>query len=111
MFIRAYKLLSDVLTIPFFIFFSIRLILSKETFTSILEKFTIIKKKRPKGEVVWVNGVSIGEAKTAEIIANQIKKNVSKLFSIVEYLNTCLLCPTITKQRKKLYFSLLSCRH
>ncbi len=107
MFIRAYKLLSDVLTIPFFIFFSIRLILSKETFTSILEKFTIIKKKRPKGEVVWVNGVSIGEAKTAEIIANQIKKmypNYSVLLSTSTLASYALL-----SQKKEKHYILVYC--
>ena len=52
----------------------LRLLLSKENAESICEKFFFKKKRRPEGDLIWINGVSIGEAKTAIIIAEQIKK-------------------------------------
>ncbi len=76
--IKFYKILSDILFIPILMYFILRLFLSKENLDSIEEKFFFKKKKRPKGDLVWINGVSIGEAKTALIIAEQIKKNYPK---------------------------------
>ena len=38
------------------------------------KNFFFKKKRRPEGDLIWINGVSIGEAKTAIIIAEQIKK-------------------------------------
>ena len=56
----------------------LRLLLSKENAESICEKFFFKKKQRPEGDLIWINGVSIGEAKTAIIIAEQIQKNNPK---------------------------------
>lgn len=84
MFINFYRIISDLLFIPILIYFSIRLLLSKEKVLSILEKFNLSKKKRPKGDLVWINAVSVGEAKTGLIIAKKIKKNnpdINILFS------------------------------
>ena len=84
MFINFYRIISDLLFIPILIYFSIRLLLSKEKVLSILEKFNLSKKKRPKGDLVWINAVSVGEAKTGLIIAIKIKKNnpdINILFS------------------------------
>ena len=49
-----------------------------------MEKFFFIKSKRPKGKVIWINGVSIGEAKSGLIVAEEILKkqpNTKILFS------------------------------
>ena len=40
-----------------------------------LGKFGFSKSKRPSGRVVWINGVSIGEAKSGVTIAEEILKN------------------------------------
>ena len=48
---------------------------SKEKIQRIREKFSLYKNTRPKGKLIWINGVSIGEAKTAITVANEIKKN------------------------------------
>ena len=59
----------------------IRLLISKEKIQSIVEKFSFYKIKRPVGEIIWINGVSIGEAKTAITIAEEIKKkNLGLIF-------------------------------
>ena len=75
-----YKYLSNILYLPILFYFLIRLLLSKETKTSLLEKFFLKKNQRPNGKIVWINGVSIGEAKTGMIIAEQIlKKDIYRL--------------------------------
>lgn len=71
---KTYKLLSNIFSLPLFIYFFIRLVASKENIKSLLEKFSIKNKKRPFGEIIWINGVSIGEAKTGVVIANEIKQ-------------------------------------
>ena len=58
--------------IPFFIFFLIRWVFSKENISSIMQKFFLKRQKRPKGRLIWINGVSIGEAKTGILIAEEI---------------------------------------
>ena len=74
MIIFLYKILSDLLLIPIFFYFFLRFLFSKENKGSISEKFFFIKKKKPQGNLIWINGVSIGEAKTGVIIAEQIRK-------------------------------------
>ncbi len=74
MWFTIYKYFSNFLSFPIFILFLFRLFLSKETISSICGKFSFFYHKRPKGELIWINGVSIGETKTAMVIANEIKK-------------------------------------
>lgn len=74
MVIRFYRILSDILLIPILFYFFVRFLFSKENKNSISEKFFLKKKKRPLGDLIWINGVSIGEAKTGLTIAEQIKK-------------------------------------
>ena len=69
-----YKYLSNILYFPILFYFFIRFLLSKETKKSLLEKFFLKRNKRPNGKIVWINGVSIGEAKTGMIVAEQILK-------------------------------------
>ena len=72
--IKIYKSISILIAPIIFIFLLIRLLISKEKIQSIVEKFSFYKIKRPVGEIIWINGVSIGEAKTAITIAEEIKK-------------------------------------
>ena len=74
MWITIYRILSNLLYLPIFIFFFLRLLFSKETLLSILQKFFLSKEKRPNGELIWINAVSIGESKTGIVIAEEIKK-------------------------------------
>ncbi len=74
MLMKIYRLFSDIFSLLIFFFFLVRLTISKEKIDSILEKFLLRCKKRPVGNLVWINGVSIGEAKTGLIIADQIKR-------------------------------------
>ena len=70
--------------VPILIYFLIRLLFSRESKQSIMEKFFFVKSKRPKGKVIWINGVSIGEAKSGLIVAEEILKkqpNTKILFS------------------------------
>ena len=74
MFLLFYNFVLLSFSIFIFAFFFLRLVLSKENTQSISEKFCLINKKRPKGEIIWINGVSIGEAKSGLTIANEILK-------------------------------------
>ena len=111
MFINFYRIISDLLFIPILIYFSIRLLLSKEKVLSILEKFNLSKKKRPKGDLVWINAVSVGEAKTGLIIAKKIKKNnpdINILFSTSTLTSYNILSE---KKRKKFFINFHSFRY
>ena len=84
MFLLFYNFVLISFSIFIVAFFFFRLILSKENIQSISEKFCLKNKKRPKGEIIWINGVSIGEAKSGLTIANEILKinpNAKILFS------------------------------
>ena len=84
MLLLIYRYLSNLFFIPILSFFFLRFLVSKETISSVLEKFSISRKKRPKGDLIWINGVSVGEAKTGIAVAKEIKKikpNSSILFS------------------------------
>jgi len=74
MFLLFYNFILLSFSIFILAFFFLRLIFSKENIQSISEKFCLKNKKRPKGEIIWINGVSIGEAKSGLTIANEILK-------------------------------------
>ena len=74
--LNAYKIFSNLLSFFIFVYFIIRLARSKESLLSIINKFVFYKKNRPKGKLVWINAVSIGESKSAETIINQISKTI-----------------------------------
>jgi len=69
-----YRYLSNLFFIPILLFFFLRFLVSKETLSSILQKFSISRKKRPEGDLIWINGVSVGESKTGIAVAREIKK-------------------------------------
>ena len=73
--LKIYKFISIILSPIIFLLLVFRLAISKEKIQSIREKFSLYKNTRPKGKLIWINGVSIGEAKTAITVANEIKKN------------------------------------
>ena len=75
MILKFYKYLSNLLLPLIFFYFVLRFLFSKEDKKSLLEKFSFSKSKRPNGRVVWINGVSIGEAKSGITIAEEILKN------------------------------------
>ena len=84
MFLFFYNFILLSFSIFILSFFLLRLIFSKENIQSISEKFCLMNKKRPKGEIIWINGVSIGEAKSGLTIANEILRinpNTTILFS------------------------------
>ena len=74
MLLLIYRYLSNLFFIPILLFFFLRFLVSKETISSILQKFSISRKKRPEGDLIWINGVSVGEAKTGIAVAREIKK-------------------------------------
>ena len=69
-----YKLLSNLASPIIFIFFVVRLIMTKESIKSVISKFVLYKKNRPNGNLIWINAVSIGEAKSAQSLAKEIHK-------------------------------------
>ena len=75
MLINFYKSLSNILFLPILLYFYLRLLVSKENKKSINEKFFFRKMSRPNGDLIWINGVSIGEAKSGLTVANEILNN------------------------------------
>ena len=69
-----YRIFSNFMFFPIFIYFLLRFVQSKESIESISQKFFLTKISRPKGEIIWINGVSIGEAKSGVLLINQILK-------------------------------------
>ena len=74
MLLLIYRYLSNLFFFPILFFFFLRFLVSKETISSILEKFSISRRKRPEGDLIWINGVSVGESKTGIAVAREIKK-------------------------------------
>ena len=74
MLINLYSLFSNILYLPIFLFFILRLFLSKETFRSLNEKFGFYKKKKPNKKVIWINAVSIGESLSVLPIVKMVSK-------------------------------------
>ena len=86
MLIFFYRILSNLLLIPIFLFFLTRFLLGKETLKSILQKFTIYKSSKLNvlnRKVVWVNAVSIGEAKVGILVAELLKEKYKSLHVIL----------------------------
>ena len=84
MYIFLYKIFSNFLSFFIFLFFLIRFFVSKENLQSLRDKFVLYKTIRITRKLIWINAVSIGEAKTALIIVREIlKKNpdINILFS------------------------------
>ena len=75
MILRFYKYISNLLLPIIFFYFVFRFFFSKEDKHSLLKKFGFSKIKRPNGRLVWINGVSIGEAKSGITVAKEILKN------------------------------------
>ena len=68
--------------IPFLIIF--RLISQKEELNKFKEKIGINSFKRPKGNLIWINAVSLGEARSViPLIKDILKYNVKILFTTV----------------------------
>ena len=59
---KLYAYISNLLLPLIFFYFVLRLFFSKEDKSSLLKKFGLSKINRPNGSIVWINGVSIGEA-------------------------------------------------
>ena len=74
MFIFLYKTFSNFLSFFIFLFFLIRFFVSKENFQSLRDKFVLYKTTRLTRKLIWINAVSIGEAKTAIIVVREILK-------------------------------------
>jgi len=75
MFFRFYNFLLFFFLPLILLFFLMRFFFSKETKQSIIEKFLFSKYPRPPGKLIWINGVSIGEAKSGLTIAKEFLVN------------------------------------
>ncbi len=69
-----YKLFSIVLLLFLFLMMVFRVLTGKDDATRIKEKFAFTCKDRPKGKVVWIHAVSVGESRTALILVDKIVK-------------------------------------
>ena len=100
MIIQIYKYFSNLIFLPILLYFIVRIVLSKETVDSVFEKFCLKKINRPKGKLVWINGVSIGEAKSALTVAEEILKNNPNTI-ILFSTSTITAYKTISKLKKE----------
>lgn len=94
---RLYKILSNFFFLPILFYFVLRFFRSKETSQSIKEKFCYKKILRPRGKLIWVNAVSIGETLSALSILKKIKKEYPK--HIILLTTSTLSSAEIIKQR------------
>ena len=97
---QIYKYLSNLIFLPILLYFIVRFFLSKETVGSVFEKFCFKTIDRPKGKLVWINGVSIGEAKSALTVAEEIIKNNPNTI-ILFSTSTLTAYKTISKLKKE----------
>ena len=103
MLIFFYRILSNLLLIPIFLFFLTRFFLGKETLKSILQKFTIQNPSKlyvPNKKVVWVNAVSIGEAKVGMLVAELLKEKYKSL-NVILSTSTITSFKILEKYQKK----------
>ena len=101
MFLRFYNLLTILLSPLIILFFLLRFFFSKETSQSLLEKFVLKKKTRPKGKLIWINGVSLGEAKSGVTIAKEFLINKPH-YTILLSTSTISAYKEISKQKEKI---------
>ena len=69
-----YKIFSIILLPFLFLMMVFRVFSGKDDSTRIKEKFAFTCKSRPKGKVIWIHGVSVGECRTALILVDRIVK-------------------------------------
>ena len=100
-----YKILS-VLVFPIvelWVFY--RIYKGKDDKRRFKEKFGISTCERPKGEVIWIHAVSVGEAKSALTLVDEIFKRDKKISILVT--TTTLTSAEIVAQHAKKYNSRL----
>ena len=76
--------------------------MTKESLISILSKFTLYKNNRPNGNLIWINAVSIGEARSAQSLAREICKKNPDL-NILFTTSTLSSYGLINREKKKFY--------
>ena len=103
MILRIYQIISNLFSPIIFVFFVFRLLKSKETKNSILNKFCLKKIQRPSGKLIWINSVSIGESKSALIAAEKICKKYPEA-KILFTTSTISSFNLISKKRKNFIF-------
>ena len=105
--LKIYKSISILISPIILIFLLIRLLISKKKFKVLLRNF-LSTKLRPVGEIIWINGVSIGGAKTAMTIAEEIRKKKPRV-NILISTSTIISYNLISKNKKasSLYIHLL----
>ena len=92
-----YKILSVAL-FPFVeIYVFYRIFKKKEHKKRFKERFGISSKDRPEGNLIWINAVSVGEAKSALILADEILKKSPE--SHILFTTTTLTSAEIIEQR------------
>jgi len=95
-----YKILS-VLSFPIielYIFY--RIYKGKDNKKRFKEKFGFSSCKRPEGEVIWIHGVSVGEAKSALTLADEILKRDDSI-SIILTTTTLTSAEIVANHAKK----------
>ncbi|MGC0372144.1 MAG: hypothetical protein DGJ47_000849 [Rickettsiaceae bacterium] len=99
--IHLYNVLH-LLILPFYIIVAIvRLVMQKESGSSILQKFGIYSSIRPKGKIIWIHAASVGESVIALTLINYMVK---------KYPDHKFLITTITLSSAKIIQKNLSSR-
>ncbi len=74
-----YRLFSIILLPFLFLLMVARIFLGKDDASRIKEKFAFTCKDRPKGKLIWIHGVSVGESRTALILVDKIVKYIDNV--------------------------------
>ena len=72
-FFYQFIIIKIVVISPLIILF--RLFKNKEHKTRFIEKFSLIKRKRPKGNLIWFHAASVGELMSIIPLIQEIEKN------------------------------------
>ena len=81
--IKIYSLIWIILTPLIPLFFLWRVLFKKEDIFRLNERIGVSLKKKPKGRLIWINAVSVGEIRSIIPLAEKLSKNYFVLITSV----------------------------
>ena len=81
--IKIYSLIWIILSPLIPLFFLWRVLFKKEDIFRLNERIGISLKKKPKGRLIWINAVSVGEIRSIIPLAEKLSKNYFVLITSV----------------------------
>lgn len=92
MILNTYRIITNFLYFPFFIYFLLRMLRKKESLESLKEKNGFYSIKKPPGKLIWINAISIGESLSTLSLIKKIS---------TDFPNSTILLTTSTQSSNK----------